>query len=283
MSVSIANRGGATIAFGKRERIGRISGCLGRTIQPGKGAFLGKRPELGGRSVYGASPYAAAFLQGLNRPAQTAEIRPIRSRLPKRDVARPRFAMLTLMKRRTFLQSSVVQGLLGSAALSGFSLAAAPDGKAREYYELRTYTLKTAKKSMLDDYLSKAFIPRSGAWASARSGFQGEHGTGHRSRPCPDRFPGRRRMRHAARTPRGRRRIRQAAANTSPPPPPTRFMTASRVRSSAPSQIPKLAKPDPPSRVCSTCASTRAITNAPRRRRSRCSTPRTADLFSAWD
>jgi hypothetical protein len=62
------------------------------------------------------------------------------------------------MNRRTFLKSSMVPGLLGSAALSESSRAAASSA-AREFYELRTYTLKTARKPLLDDYLGKAFIP----------------------------------------------------------------------------------------------------------------------------
>ena len=62
------------------------------------------------------------------------------------------------MKRRTFLQSSVAQVIVGSAALTGISNAAsAPD--AREYYKLSTYTLNAAKKPVLDTYLAKAFIP----------------------------------------------------------------------------------------------------------------------------
>jgi hypothetical protein len=71
------------------------------------------------------------------------------------------------MKRRTFLQSSVAQAVISSAALAGFSTSAsARDGSSQkhwesrtEYYELRTYTLNAAKKPMLDTYLSKAYIP----------------------------------------------------------------------------------------------------------------------------
>lgn len=65
------------------------------------------------------------------------------------------------MKRRTFLQSSATEAVIGSAALAGFfnAASAAPAAGAREYYELRTYTLNAAKKPVLDAYLSKAFIP----------------------------------------------------------------------------------------------------------------------------
>lgn len=62
------------------------------------------------------------------------------------------------MKRRTFLKSSV-QGLIGSAALTEISFAAPLSSQAREFYELRTYTLKNAKKPLLDAYLGNAFIP----------------------------------------------------------------------------------------------------------------------------
>jgi hypothetical protein len=63
------------------------------------------------------------------------------------------------MKRRTFLQSSIAHAVIASTALAGFSSTASAAGKAREYYKLSTYTLKTAKKPMLDAYLSKAYIP----------------------------------------------------------------------------------------------------------------------------
>src|ERR1043166_275475 len=65
------------------------------------------------------------------------------------------------MKRRTFLQSSVAQAVIGSTALAGLSTtaSAAATAKAREYYKLSTYTLSAAKKPMLDTYLSKAYIP----------------------------------------------------------------------------------------------------------------------------
>lgn len=62
------------------------------------------------------------------------------------------------MKRRTFLQSSAAQAVIGSAALAGFSHAGTPP-VPRECYELRTYTLNAAKKPMLDAYLGKAFVP----------------------------------------------------------------------------------------------------------------------------
>ncbi|EDY18364.1 NIPSNAP family containing protein [Chthoniobacter flavus Ellin428] len=63
------------------------------------------------------------------------------------------------MKRRDFLQNTIA-ACVGAAALetkANAAEAAAPAG--RDLYELRVYTLKTAKKSLLDDYLSKAFIP----------------------------------------------------------------------------------------------------------------------------
>jgi hypothetical protein len=61
------------------------------------------------------------------------------------------------MKRRAFLKSSIATGLIGSPAVAAMAAPDAP--KSREYYELRTYTLKPAKKPMLDDYFSKALLP----------------------------------------------------------------------------------------------------------------------------
>jgi len=63
------------------------------------------------------------------------------------------------MKRRNFLKNTVA-ACLGATALEA-SASAAPDTAAsgRDVYELRTYTLKAAKKPLLDDYLGKAFIP----------------------------------------------------------------------------------------------------------------------------
>jgi hypothetical protein len=59
------------------------------------------------------------------------------------------------MERRSFLQTTLAAGALATAAgsLSG------ADVKQAEYYELRTYTLKKTKQSVLDEYLSQAFIP----------------------------------------------------------------------------------------------------------------------------
>jgi hypothetical protein len=62
------------------------------------------------------------------------------------------------MKRRSFLKSSLAAGLSASAIMSRSSAAAEAVG-AREYYELRTYSLKPEKQPLLDEYLSKAFIP----------------------------------------------------------------------------------------------------------------------------
>jgi hypothetical protein len=64
------------------------------------------------------------------------------------------------MKRREFLKTSSVAG---TAALSGWTIAEAlaqPD--QREFYELRIYEMQTGnRKTVLNDYLSKAAIP---AW-----------------------------------------------------------------------------------------------------------------------
>jgi hypothetical protein len=60
------------------------------------------------------------------------------------------------MKRRSFLKASVVT--VGSAA-AGSAPAADPAPEAREFYELRAYSLAAAKQPALDAYLSRAFIP----------------------------------------------------------------------------------------------------------------------------
>jgi hypothetical protein len=63
------------------------------------------------------------------------------------------------MNRRHFLQNTVAASL-GIAALEARATAATDTaGQSREIYELRAYSLKVAKKPLLDDYLSKAFIP----------------------------------------------------------------------------------------------------------------------------
>jgi hypothetical protein len=59
------------------------------------------------------------------------------------------------MERRTFVGASVAS--LCTAAVPG--LAADPKPESSEFYQLRTYSLKSAKQPMLDEYLSKAYIP----------------------------------------------------------------------------------------------------------------------------
>jgi hypothetical protein len=66
------------------------------------------------------------------------------------------------MKRRTFVKSSVAACLTGAVALPRTASAAEAETHAREYYELRIYTLKDGKQPLLDDYLSKAFLPALG-------------------------------------------------------------------------------------------------------------------------
>jgi hypothetical protein len=60
------------------------------------------------------------------------------------------------MDRRTFAQTSLAT--LGVATASQ-ALAAEPKDRAVELYELRAYQLKAGKQKLLDDYLSKAFLP----------------------------------------------------------------------------------------------------------------------------
>jgi len=60
------------------------------------------------------------------------------------------------MKRRDFLQTALTAAAATTArAASG----ATPAPSTRDYYELRTYSLKATKQAILDDYLSKAFVP----------------------------------------------------------------------------------------------------------------------------
>jgi hypothetical protein len=59
------------------------------------------------------------------------------------------------MKRRSFIQASVAT--LGTAAV-GATVEAA-ETRARELYELRTYSLKAARQPILDRYLSRAYLP----------------------------------------------------------------------------------------------------------------------------
>ncbi len=58
------------------------------------------------------------------------------------------------MERRTFVAGSVATLC---ATTAGLSAEAKPH--AGEVYELRTYTIKPAKRPILDEYLSKALIP----------------------------------------------------------------------------------------------------------------------------
>lgn len=60
------------------------------------------------------------------------------------------------MERRSFVQASLAA--VGTLT-AGSALAADMNTKLVELYELRTYSLKVAKQGLLDDYLSKAFIP----------------------------------------------------------------------------------------------------------------------------
>ena len=82
------------------------------------------------------------------------------------------------MNKRTFLKTTAV------AAAAAASTHAAPSAGA-EFFELRTWTLKTAKQTALDDYLSKAVIP---AVERAGSGPDCNPGTG-RSGLVPDESP----------------------------------------------------------------------------------------------
>lgn len=62
------------------------------------------------------------------------------------------------MNKRTFLKTSTVAAAAASTRIS----AAESDAAKPEFFELRTWQLKTAKQPLLDEYLSKAFIPAVG-------------------------------------------------------------------------------------------------------------------------
>jgi hypothetical protein len=61
------------------------------------------------------------------------------------------------MKRRSFIQASVAG--ISAMAAGGPTVATAAGESQREIYELRTYSLKTVKIPLLDDYLKNAFMP----------------------------------------------------------------------------------------------------------------------------
>jgi hypothetical protein len=62
------------------------------------------------------------------------------------------------MKRRSFVQSSLA-AFGAVAAADSFAPSATAEEKPGEIYELRVYSLPAAKQSILDQYLSEAFIP----------------------------------------------------------------------------------------------------------------------------
>jgi hypothetical protein len=63
----------------------------------------------------------------------------------------------SLMKRRSFIQASVTGLSIAAAEHLAAQTAGNPPG--RDLYELRTYTLKSARLNLLENYLSQAFIP----------------------------------------------------------------------------------------------------------------------------
>lgn len=61
------------------------------------------------------------------------------------------------MQRRSFLQTALFTG--GIAAMPALSSADTGSKTGREYFELRTYTLKAGKRPLLDAYFRDALIP----------------------------------------------------------------------------------------------------------------------------
>jgi len=67
---------------------------------------------------------------------------------------------MSTINRRDFLKTSLAASAVAALAATKASAADAPMAPGRDYYELRAYRLKQgAPHSLLDSYLSKAFIP----------------------------------------------------------------------------------------------------------------------------
>jgi hypothetical protein len=64
------------------------------------------------------------------------------------------------MKRRDFIQSSSLAGVLGATALLNASAAEKPDAPSREIYELQVYHLRRGpKQKLFEDFFRDAAIP----------------------------------------------------------------------------------------------------------------------------
>jgi hypothetical protein len=63
------------------------------------------------------------------------------------------------MTKRTFAKTSLAAAAAGCLSPNQASAATAKEKSSRDFYELRSYTLKSAKQPMLEEYLGKAFIP----------------------------------------------------------------------------------------------------------------------------
>jgi hypothetical protein len=84
----------------------------------------------------------------LHLSAQLSKLAPVRQSIAMR---------VLIMKRRSFLQSSVAA--IGTVAAVNASSARAAESSAAELFGLRTYTLKAARRLILDDFLGNAFLP----------------------------------------------------------------------------------------------------------------------------
>jgi hypothetical protein len=77
-------------------------------------------------------------------------------------VSAPLASRFRLMERRHFLRNSLVTAAVGGGTLAAESAdaAAVRPSDEREFYELRTYTVKDdTQRQLVNDYLEKAFIP----------------------------------------------------------------------------------------------------------------------------
>jgi hypothetical protein len=70
------------------------------------------------------------------------------------------------MQRRDFLQASAAGGLLSLPALA----AAQEPSDGREFFELRSYSLRPGKRELLDGYFQRALLPALGRLRAASTG-----------------------------------------------------------------------------------------------------------------
>lgn len=64
------------------------------------------------------------------------------------------------MKRRSFVKASILAPTIPAVAQAAFASSTSAQKTGREYYELRTYSLKdSTQQQMVEDYYQNAAIP----------------------------------------------------------------------------------------------------------------------------